>query len=241
MRRECLFDCLLSIKKYYPSEQIIIADQNLDNERYSESLCKELDINASVLNLPFDCGLSYARNRMVDKASTELVVILDDDMIVSNDNFNVLADILIKYNLDICGGYYKHPNGKRASWDGVLWIEDDILRFEPVDIVSPYTKVSIMANVFVACKEKLREVSWNEDFKIGREHLDFFWRAQVADLVCGLTNIHIADHRPVKNEAYLNFRKRKSIKQYDKKLLEIIGVSSVHSDTYNYFNLINNK
>jgi len=75
---------LLSIAAHYPLANIYVADQNetLDREFYGQLGDKLAKVglvkDISVEQLPYDCGLSYARNQLVLNSPSPYKLILDD-------------------------------------------------------------------------------------------------------------------------------------------------------------------
>lgn len=72
-RAKQLYKC---IQKYYPGIRVIIADD-------SSKPLKLRDQYLDVIQLPFNCGVSYGLNRAIEKVSTPFLIRLDDDELLT--------------------------------------------------------------------------------------------------------------------------------------------------------------
>src|SRR3989304_6945398 len=96
-RPESFYKLYQSIRQYYPNLKVICGVQ--DNTIISP------DKNLQIIQLPEDCGLSYARNELVKHVTTEYTLLLDDDFVftektyiekllevfVANDDINIVS------------------------------------------------------------------------------------------------------------------------------------------------------
>ena len=81
-RYECLDNLLRSIKRFYPTAKVLIADDNHEYEYDCKLYLKwKKRLDLEVIRLPFDSGLSAGRNAMVDKAKNPFILLLDDDFV----------------------------------------------------------------------------------------------------------------------------------------------------------------
>jgi DNA-binding transcriptional LysR family regulator len=70
-RPRLLEQLVASIRRRYPQARILVAD----NGRQKANLPEDV----RVLDLEFDCGLSRARNAMIDNLETEFLLLLEED------------------------------------------------------------------------------------------------------------------------------------------------------------------
>jgi len=167
-------------------------------------------------NLDFDCGLSYARNFLVSKASQHdfkyVIISADSIQFPQQYNFTNAIDFLetkedngiigfdlkdrISWERDIElveGKYFhlKRPERRRIQFYGV--------NYQPIDICR---------NFFLAKTECLVNVHWDNDLKLG-EHEDFFYRFKHYGLYNVFYNKDIqAIYVKDKPEEYMKYRQR---------------------------------
>ncbi len=203
--------------------EIIISDDSSDEikEKNKEVINKFKKSYPSFpikyLDLPFDTGLSYSRNKMLESAKSEFVLLLDDDLIFDiKCNIKSQLEILEKNNLDILGGDFYNLNTKgkkrpifKTNFFGlfnensqefnILFIYNNFPKFQRCDIIN---------NFFIGKKSKLKEIKWEEDLKVG-EHEEFFIRAKLKhNASVGYSNGLFIKHYPIRSEEYSIFRNR---------------------------------
>ncbi|MDQ0884708.1 glycosyltransferase [Peribacillus sp. V2I11] len=165
-RPHCLDMLIKSIKKFYPSLHIIVADD-------SKSPNPLPDVEYHVL--PFDSGLSKGRNFLMKQVKTPYFLLLDDDFcFIKETNIEWLLDVLENSDIDIVGGRCIETNGVRNS-QAVFKIEEDklTLKANPYGTENGVELYDIVANFFLAKTDKLLNYTWDERLKVG-EHYDFF-------------------------------------------------------------------
>ncbi|RFU64423.1 glycosyltransferase [Peribacillus saganii] len=165
-RPHCLDLLIKSIKEFYPSLPIIVADD-------SKSPIPRTDVEYHVL--PFDGGLSKGRNFLVKQVKTPYFLLLDDDHFFINETkIESLLDVLENSDIDIVGGRYIQTNGVRNS-QAVFEIKNNelILKAAPYGKEGEVELYDNVANFFLAKTDKLQNHIWDERLKLG-EHWDFF-------------------------------------------------------------------
>ncbi len=237
LRPKVLHECINCITKYYPNSKIIVAEQPPVDSKYSDRIFNNNNKQVKVLTLPFDCGASFARNRLTEAVDTKFSVIMDDDMFFKNENLNSLLNFLKETDLDICGGMLTDSNGLIQRWDGIFWIENNCLHVEPIEIYYPYVILDLIPNFFIAKTNSLLKVKWCEEYKIGREHIDFFWHVKQVGLKVGLSPLIIADHIHYRDTEYNFFRFRGTVNLYNELLLKRLKVNCIKSSTYHNLNI----
>jgi len=168
-RAEALDILLKSIRNYYPNVKIYIADDS----------GRDIDVRRDVdeyFLLPFDSGISYGRNYLVDKVKTKYFMLLDDDTVFTKYTVIEYAlAVLEKTKLDLVAGRY-YPE----RFYGLYRIEDNVLNLyyqENKGYLDGFPLYDFVPNFFIAKTDKLKDIKWDDELKI-LEHIDFFWRAR---------------------------------------------------------------
>jgi glycosyltransferase involved in cell wall biosynthesis len=227
-RDESVKRFVTSVRNVYTDLAIIAADQNAPTEEMEQFYRSQ---RISVLWMPYDCGLSYSRNRALEQVETEYALLADDDFI-----FSEKTDI--ESAIRICdadpgvgflggsitdlqtGGHAKEERGLRR-WEKFFLLSDQTrtLISIPIDHL-PLMPREIAGHTIYACDMTLnwglfrtamygKDVRWDEDIKINGEHEDFFLNLKT------VTNWQVAyfpglqcDHQPATNRAYRQLRRR---------------------------------
>jgi len=155
---------------------ILIADDSKDT---NQSTWFERD-NVSYFKLPYDRGLSYGRNFLVDKAETPFCVVLDDDFFFTPDTkLHVLLDIVKNKGFDLAAGAVQGLIHGAPGY-GNIEIKGKNLQLlmgaPPREIINDLPVYDVVNNFFLAKTETLKEEPWDNRFKIYGEHTDFFCR-----------------------------------------------------------------
>jgi len=191
-----------SVRRNYPDIKIIVAHD--DDEDYSFDTCE-------MIELPFDTGISYGRNMLVDACKTEYCLILDDDCIFnSSSNLEILLNELKKNNLDIIQPRIISASPNPActktgeqNYRGLIEVKDGVMKMMAGDNDGLY---DFVLNIFLAKTDKLRECRWQNKLKIG-EHAAFF-REHKGKLRIGYTYKAGIMHHHVANAEYQPYRER---------------------------------
>jgi len=228
-RPESLKRLLISIATYYPQAKIYIGDQSYKffAEWYGE-LFKELEEaglknKPTAYNLQFDCGLSFARNYLVEKTRSKYVLILEEDFeFTESTHLNSFTKILdvnpeigmvggmvmesgipisFEHDFQLKGTTLKHVENKGSWWD------DKEVRYKMTE--------SVM-NFFLARREIFNEVQWDNDLKIEGEHTDFMLKMKDTDWKIAYTDQVSIKHDKIKDDSwnyprplkYKDFRRR---------------------------------
>ena len=82
-----LLNLIRSIRQRYPLVPINVADNGRRRPPLPDSVRR--------INLPFDCGLSHARNALIDHLSTKYLLLLEDDFLFSEEtSIEPLVEVL---------------------------------------------------------------------------------------------------------------------------------------------------
>lgn len=168
-----------SIRKFYPNAKIIIADD-------SSSPLTLKDDHLTVLQLPFNSGLSYGLNRALQKVKTPYLMKLDDDCILTQKS-DIIGQLsfLKKHNeIDLVGfGILSFIQCQSPVKDFIKYFQESMyLAPKPLKIPhmtqidGTHIVVGKSPNIFLARTHKIREVGWDDNIRM-MDHKEFFIRA----------------------------------------------------------------
>lgn len=154
---------------------ILIADDSL-RPATSDLFGRE---NIQYFKLPYDSGISYGRNYLVERVNTPYCVLLDDDFFfIPNTRLDILLDIVKHKGFDLVAGIYDGPHFGPGY--GIIELTDKNLTIKmgasPRMMLNGLPVYDMANNFFLAKTETLRDVPWDNRFKIYGEHTDFFYR-----------------------------------------------------------------
>jgi len=203
---------------------LLIGDQNkFDNKDKAKNSyvnylhCFHNDkLQYNYYRLPYDCGLSYARNYLVNKAHEMGIkyCLITADSIKFTDKYNFKPMIkMLESNPKhaIVGLNLKN----RQPWAYDLEISPKHNKFI---VIKPrrstisannieYTPVDTVSNFFIAKTAILKEIGWDNELKLG-EHEDFFIRLKQAGYKTFWTDSISAEYINDKPPEYDVMRKR---------------------------------
>jgi GT2 family glycosyltransferase len=220
-RPKVLERLLLSIAKHYPTANVYVADQNkvLDREFYKKlrnDLSKSgLIKRLSVEHLPYDCGISYARNHLVTSTPNKYKLILDDDMVFTEatDIGKMIKILESNKSFGIVGGALTQLN-QTVNFEFNIEIENKVLSQVPDNNPTRefegirYRKTGCVLNFALFKSELFNYILWDNDLKV-TEHLDFYVRMKKIPFNIAYTPDVVVDHPPYeRSEDYKEFRQR---------------------------------
>ncbi|XP_072349760.1 beta-1,4 N-acetylgalactosaminyltransferase 1-like [Scyliorhinus torazame] len=186
LRYDKLRQLISSIRKYYPSVTIIIADDNSDTQKIEGAFIDQYF-------MPFQKGWFAGRNLAVSQVKTKYLLWVDDDFIFASDTkLEKMVDVLEKTTLDLVGGSVREITTYSATFLHKLSVEQggkegDCLiihrgYYHQVEGFPNCFVTDATINFFMARTEKVQQVGF--DPHITRQgHLEFF--------VDGLGLLHI--------------------------------------------------
>ncbi|MCX6785936.1 MAG: glycosyltransferase [Candidatus Komeilibacteria bacterium] len=210
---------LFSIREFYPMARIFIADQSKKfYASYYRALWKKLDFKnkPTAYNLPYDCGLSYARNFLLNKTSAPYILLLEDDFVFTDKtNINKMMTILeMNPTIGALGGEVLengYPVRFCHYWKqegDILYHVDDGDQWDYCDHIK-YKKTGAVMNFTLFRRQLFNDVRWDEKIKIEGEHTDFYWRLSQTYWQVAFTPESAVDHNKIGNTAdYKVLRKR---------------------------------
>jgi glycosyltransferase involved in cell wall biosynthesis len=226
---------IASIRRFYPSIPIIVADDS------SPSVTIE-DSSAAVHRLPFDSGVAMGRNFLIAQAQTEYFLMIDDDNVFSRDTrLERMIDELEAGDFDIMSclilegsSWLGDPRARRHVVDFQMNLElsDGTLRFLEPDTAQAKDAVrcDLVHQFFLARTAKVRATGgWDERLKTA-DHTDFFLRMKNHRLKVGFTPLAAAMHQDVAGERdsadYAPYRRDRAA-QFRRIWIETYGIRNL--------------
>ncbi|MDD4980676.1 MAG: hypothetical protein PHC54_05360 [Candidatus Omnitrophica bacterium] len=206
------------VKNWIPGFDLFVGDQgreDSENEReFFDFFIKEAK---TWKPLPFDCGVSYARNYLIQAAAGKGL----HYCLLTADSIEFIPETIT--NLDKAVHFLENnPNigilgfdlNDRIPWEYFMDIQDNRFLLKRNDTIEtdPTTGLrikhcDICRQFFLAKINTILSVKWDEALKTG-EHEDFFWRyKQSGHKVCWTPDItaNYIDYKPAE---YLKYRNR---------------------------------
>ncbi|XP_021472462.2 beta-1,4 N-acetylgalactosaminyltransferase 1 [Oncorhynchus mykiss] len=187
LRYDKLQDLIDSIREFYPTVTIVIAD---DNEHPQPVMGPYIEHYI----MPFGKGWFAGRNLAVSQVTTKYVLWVDDDFLfTSNTRLEKMVEILEKTTLDMVGGAVREATGYTATYRHTISVEEGGEEGDCIHIRNGYHHViegfpncvlaDAVINFFMGRTDKMQQVGF--DPRLNRvAHLEFF--------IDGLGNLHIA-------------------------------------------------
>uniref|UniRef100_A0A3B4AJN3 Beta-1,4 N-acetylgalactosaminyltransferase n=1 Tax=Periophthalmus magnuspinnatus TaxID=409849 RepID=A0A3B4AJN3_9GOBI len=215
LRYDKLRDLINSVRKYYPTVTIVIADDNQHPQPVTGPYIEQYF-------MPFGKGWFAGRNLAVSQVTTKYVLWVDDDFyFTSNTKLEKMVDILEKTTLDLVGGAVREVTGYTATYRHTISVEDGGEEGDCLHIRTGHhhtiqgfpncVVADAVINFFMGRTDKVREVGFNP--RLARHaHLEFF--------IDGLGLLHIASCSDVivnhASKIKLPWAKTDTEKKYDK-------------------------
>lgn len=198
-RPQCAERLLESIRLYYPRIEVIIVDDSTEP--------RPLD-KCTYLTMPFDSGASAGRNFALKHVKTPYFVTVDDDFIFTErTRLEIWLEILESHPIDLISGI-----AGNLEFVGAIEVNDGvfrIIRYKSKGQIGPIKLFDITAQFFMARLDKVLEFgAWDEDYKTGVEHRDFFFRAKDKLVVGFCPQVHV--NHPWSSTSNLKYCKARS-------------------------------
>jgi len=214
LRNKLSLETIQSIQPYLSEKMILlIGDQNKVgqgiNHKYTN--CK----HTIYYELPFDCGLSYGRNYLVQIAQKMgikyCLLTADSIKFTEKYNFDPIINFLEEkeergivgfelldrqywvYNIDLIPGLFF-----KLTKNNLKVVNNQEIQF---------TGCEVITNFFLAKTKCLIDNKWDNELKLA-EHEDFFWRLKQTKYKVFWTNYIKAQYINQKNTEYNKYRRR---------------------------------
>lgn len=223
-------------------EQAYVADGGESNEKKAELYDREFSFNLTVLDLPYDSGLAYGRNQIVDAMTEDYLLLVDSDMTIP-PNYHVLqAQLEARDDLGgVCGMLLEDGRIRVKCQDlcedsnRCVW---DVQEPKAIHTVAaaPLVEFDLIENAALFRRECLQEQSWDEQFKIHWEHEDFYVaHSRNTDWSFGLCPQVYFRHHPGGDSNYESMRAGEDRLQAARQdLLDKWGYDSVEKNSLNW-------
>ncbi|XP_051518188.1 beta-1,4 N-acetylgalactosaminyltransferase 1-like isoform X1 [Myxocyprinus asiaticus] len=177
LRYDKVQDLINSIRQFYPTITIVIADDTKDPKPVTGPYIEHYI-------MPFGKGWFAGRNLAVSQVTTKYVLWVDDDFIfTSNTKLEKMVDILERTTLDLVGGAVREVTGYSATYRHTISTDAGDEEGDCLHIRTGYHHViegfpnCVVAdgviNFFMARTEKIRQVGFDPRLaRVG--HLAFF-------------------------------------------------------------------
>ena len=201
-RPQAVRDLITSIRKFYPDVLILVAD---DSQKPKPIRAKKVKFYA----LPFDMGLSYGRNFLVNLVKTKYTVLLDDDFIFNKDTkIEKFKRALDTTSVDIVAGDVENDD-KLLHYRGLLEREGNILYYRQGNRgkVGNIVLKDLVLNFFMARTSTLKKYPWDDNLKVA-EHTDWMWRTKGEIKKGYLAGVKVVNSRAPYEGDMERFRKR---------------------------------
>ena len=168
---------IASVRRFYPTIAIVVADDSREATVGAEP-------GVEIVRLPYDTGLAAGRNAALARVTTPYFVVCDDDFVFCRQTrLERLLEIAETTPFKIVGGgLMDHRRGTgvcrgRLHFAGTLDIEDGVLihrKRRDRGMIDGLPKYDFIVNFFLAQCAAVGPAPWDNTFKIGHEHGDFF-------------------------------------------------------------------
>lgn len=185
LRDNALFDCIRSIRKFYPDIALFVADTGHEDIGKA-NFC--IEHNCTLINLAFDAGVCVAKNEGLSHVPEKYkyVFICEDDILfTAGTKLEKLREILKRRSqVGIAGCLLKkvkHGSKEDQNYEATLHLKNDTICLEKIknpkwqkagDV--KYFLCDIITNVFMMRRKIWEQIKWDERYKTTPEHTDFF-------------------------------------------------------------------
>ncbi|KAM3617346.1 uncharacterized protein V6R79_005169 [Siganus canaliculatus] len=215
LRYDKLQDLIDSIRKYYPTVTIVIADDNEHPQPVTGPYIEHYI-------MPFGKGWFAGRNLAVSQVTTKYVLWADDDFIFTSDTkLEKMVDILERTTLDLVAGAVREVTGYTATFRHKISVEEggeegNCLHirkgyYHSIDQFPDCVVCDAVINFFLGRTDKMQQVGFNPRLARGG-HLEFFIDA-LGSLHIGSCSDVIVNHA---SKIILPWSKTESQKTYEK-------------------------
>lgn len=184
-----------SIRKFYPKAMIVIADDS------QKPLTIE-DDNLTIIQMPFNSGLSKGLNQALAEIQTPFLMRIDDDELLTrrSDIAGELRFLLAHHEVDLIGIPCIDALKFRSLKKGIQPYFKFTMKEAPLPLkIAIGTKLDQdhvilgkVPNIFLARTESVRKVGWDDNIRM-IDHHDFFFRA-AGVLVSALSTKSVVFH-----------------------------------------------
>jgi GT2 family glycosyltransferase len=224
-RHNALDKFLRSLWARYPGLPVLIADDSFAAGEKPPALVETIRSlpNVRWFQMPFDSGLSAGRNLCVREATRDIILLADDDYVVTEETRleRLLAVLDARSDVSLVAGCIRNGVGLPVTqWAGHMKLTSNSMIVEP--LASAWRRdggirnrdADLTWNFFAARRGSLLSVPWDDRLKIAGEHVDFFMSRKKAGERSAFTDEVVIVHEKQHPAGYSQFRNR-TAKFYD--------------------------
>lgn len=209
-RPQALERLLLSIAEHWPDASVHVADQSEEFDAEAHTMLAERLLRAglhrqpTVHRLPFDCGVSVARNFLVEATPSEYKFVVDDDGVFTEQtDIYSLAKLLDAHPQAgaVSGTVARHGRvanlGSRlVKQRRALLQVADTAPYEELNGMR-FKRVDCLPNCTMMRSALLAHVRWDPALKTAAEHFDFYLRVKETPFTVLYMPDVIGEHPPL--------------------------------------------
>jgi len=189
MREDLLFRTLETIKREFPYRyHLYIADDGPVSIK-KEYLYQELKSQGhTIIKLPQNAGISHGRNSITAKVVEDYVLIMDDDILLSDPESITKMKAVLDNQDDIgiascqiyteAGQFYQNENWQKGlrfeERTGLLLRTPALGEIKRTNGGILYRLAHQVVNCFLAKTAVFKDAKWDNQIKVEYEHMDFF-------------------------------------------------------------------
>lgn len=222
LRDDHLFRSIESVRQYYPSIKIFIADNGKKPTKKKKEFCGRH--KCRLVKVPFDSGVGASRNAVfkVLPRQVKYVVIIEDDIrFTPSTVLSAWRNLLEhKKEIGIVGcllNVNTHIGRAEQHFESLLELKNKTLHIKKIDKFDwtyfrnlRYVLCDMTLNCFMMRRKIWGEVQWDEQIKTAPEHEEYFlaikekteWKVAYTD------NLSLDHLKEADKENYANYRKR---------------------------------
>ena len=194
-------------------DSVYIADDGKPSEEKTSLYEANYEFNLKVLDLEYDAGLGYGRNRIVEESEEPYLLIVDSDHQVPPNVDRLVDQLDARPDLGgVAGLLFEREKISGTCHD--LYRQEDVLvrdirgQKEVQRLAGePLVEFDFIPNACLFRRECLEDRMWDPEYVIGKEHLDFYWtHRQETDWTFGVNPTVLFDHYPGGDTNYVTNR-----------------------------------
>lgn len=222
---ESLLKTFGGVNRYQPWIRIYVGEQGDVSNNKKVLYDNLVSLGHQIITLPYNCGLSYARNYLISQTKEPYILVADDDYIFDEKtNFEPMINLLLlNKEIGIVGGALNDRETiplrlyidkvRNNTINRLTYIAKPAVYLESIPTIKQksyrYFKTEMVPNFFLAKREMFNDIQWDNELKLV-EHSDFFLRLKTTKWKVLFTPDTIVQHHPENNsEVYNSFRDSK--------------------------------
>ena len=214
-RDELLAQTVETYKQFMPKNWVLIIG---DQDPTEAKLHQYSAPNIYYCGLPFDCGVSFARNRLIEEAQDlgfEYGLLSADSipLIKTPDLTPYIEFLKMDPNHGIIGLPTSDNLKKEDLWNANLSINEEGIHLWPANEYTEfngikYKKCQIVSNFFLFKLQVFIDCPYPEEFKMGEHEISFLNIMQKTLYKVFWTNYRFADYLSIRPPDYKQYRDR---------------------------------